>query len=257
MRKKVFSIALTLALLVLLVGCSSPAIIPEPSTEQLTPIGEPIPEEASSYMGEPEEPEKPIIEESVVEEPNNSKETFISGVTFPELGSSKPFNFHSGQLVYEDTGDRGYSNLQNPTYQELLDFLAKDKTEEIPYVDYVIEDLPLKADGSTAGTYVVEGFICQDFATLLQENANNTGWRAAVLFLNWYPDRSHAINAFETTDKGLIWVSSTGNKLKGHFGSDSLYEPCYDREDLYPIMWGDNSEPAPCAHPMKRLVYIW
>ena len=81
---------------------------------------------------------------------------------FTELGGTKVFllGFDS-TFIYEEEPNRGYTGLQNPTYQELLDFLAQDKTDQH------------KAIRPT--------FMCQHFAEMLQKNANEAGWRCALL----------------------------------------------------------------------------
>jgi len=87
-------------------------------------------------------------------------------------------------------------NARNPSWQELLDFLRSDNTDEIQY------------DKST--------FVCADFAERLHNNAEKTGWRAAYVSLRLgpslnYPSGSgHALNAFEVTDLGIVFVDDTG-----------------------------------------------
>ena len=92
-------------------------------------------------------------------------------------------------------------NLKNPSYAELKAFLLCDKTDEIPY-DYPI-------------------FVCDNFATTLQKSAKLAGWRCAKVTLgmtgytDFYnfgiaSDAGHALNAFETTDRGIIYIDVTG-----------------------------------------------
>ena len=90
--------------------------------------------------------------------------------------------------------------LRNPSWTELKDFLYDDDTDEM--------------------AYVYPKTICYDFAQRLQENAKAAGWRCALVTvgLEGYPDwygygipssAGHALNAFETTDKGLIYIDCT------------------------------------------------
>ncbi|MBA7503118.1 hypothetical protein ES706_01725 [subsurface metagenome] len=102
------------------------------------------------------------------------------------------------------------SKLRNPTWSELKVFLASDDTDKHPY------NFPT--------------FVCADFASTLQKNAEAAGWRCAVVSvrLSGYPDwynygipsnTSHACNAFETTDRGLVYIDCTRPALTSFTGS--------------------------------------
>lgn len=101
--------------------------------------------------------------------------------------------------------------LLNPTYQRLLDFLRSDKTDE--------------------QAYVYPTFVCDDFANMLKRDANQAGWRCAkvVVKIEGYPDwynygipsnTGHSCNAFETTDKGLIFIDCTRSPGMGPANQD-------------------------------------
>jgi hypothetical protein len=86
----------------------------------------------------------------------------------------------------------------DPTYAELLAFIEKDTTDELPYVSF--------------------SRVCADFAEMVYNNAEKAGIRAAWvgIDLKVSPLRSHeghALNAFETTDKGLVYIDCTGRDL--------------------------------------------
>jgi hypothetical protein len=72
----------------------------------------------------------------------------------------------------------------NPTYAELLTFLKEDQTESHSY------------------TIV---YVCADFARTLHNNAEKAGIRAGYVLCT-----DHAMNVFETTDKGLVYIDATG-----------------------------------------------
>lgn len=88
---------------------------------------------------------------------------------------------------------RNYSGARNPSWNELLSFLKNDDTDEYAYNN---------------------GFKCCDFAELLHNNAEAAGWRCAfvVVHISRFVE-GHALNAFETTDRGLIFIDSTGSNL--------------------------------------------
>jgi len=80
---------------------------------------------------------------------------------------------------------KGFTS-RNPTYQEMKDFLAQDKTD--------------------AKTYIKGEYVCSDFATDVNNNAEAKGIRCAIVELRYSGDFAHAIVAFEATDKGLIFI---------------------------------------------------
>jgi len=87
-------------------------------------------------------------------------------------------------------------DAKDPTWAQLVDFLKRDDTDQIPY-DY-------------------NSFVCADFAHRLHDNAEKAGWRCYYVGvkLGPSPDRSssegHALNAFKTTDRGLVYIDCTG-----------------------------------------------
>jgi len=84
----------------------------------------------------------------------------------------------------------------DPTYDELIKFLEKDTTSEKPYIE----------DTYTCGNYAEEVF----------NNAQSKGIRAAVVDLRFKDDAiGHALNAFMTTDEGLVYIDCTGRPDDG------------------------------------------
>jgi len=77
-------------------------------------------------------------------------------------------------------------SASNPTWEQLFYFLQDDETDAQPYTS----------------TY-----ICADFAETLHNNAEAIGIRAAFVAI---PESDHALNAFETTDEGLVYIDCTG-----------------------------------------------
>ncbi len=75
--------------------------------------------------------------------------------------------------------------LHNPTYEELREFLARDKTD--------------------ANLYIKGVYMCADFASDVNNNAELQGIRAAYVIIH-AREWSHAIVAFETADRGLVFV---------------------------------------------------
>jgi hypothetical protein len=112
-------------------------------------------------------------------------------------------------------------DAKNPTYTQLTSFLKSDKTDQYPY-QFVTTNL-----GSYSGSAenyvdlvtlknIIDGTkqpnsprICADFAELLHNNAERAGIRCAFVSIN-VGGSGHALNAFDTTDGGLVYIDDTG-----------------------------------------------
>lgn len=75
--------------------------------------------------------------------------------------------------------------MHDPTYIEVKDFIRQDKTEKIPYDD--------------------ETFICADYASVVNNNAEDIGMRCCYIALNFEED-GHSLVGFNTIDKGMIFI---------------------------------------------------
>ena len=142
-----------------------------------------------------------------------------------------------GDGCYDDTGDFivliNSKNATNPTYAQLVSFLQSDTTDEYPY------QYTNLSPGSYYGTAeshvdliriknIIDGTVqpnppdvCGDFAERLHNNAEMAGIRCAyvAIDLSGYTDPNnygigsntgHALDAFQTTDRGLVYVDDTG-----------------------------------------------
>ena len=80
----------------------------------------------------------------------------------------------------------------NPTWAELKSFLANDDTDRHPYI--------------------IDVYDCSQFSRDIHNNAEAAGIRSAVVHVDWTDDTAgHALNAFITTDYGLVYVDATGS----------------------------------------------
>jgi len=108
----------------------------------------------------------------------------------------------------------------NPTYKQLLAFLKYDNTESHPYTgDSCFAAIPCpperwdvleklnedyeqaKAEGREYDT----PSLCSEYAEMLHNNAEEAGIRASFVICT-----DHAMNAFETVDRGLVFIDCTG-----------------------------------------------
>jgi hypothetical protein len=89
----------------------------------------------------------------------------------------------------------------NVSYKALQEFIHQDTTDLLPYVER----------GNPDG---LRPFVCSDFAELLHNNAEAAGIRTGYVSIDWVEGGiGHAIDAFETTDQGLIFVDCTGKSV--------------------------------------------
>lgn len=157
-----------------------------------------------------------------------------------------PEGYLSGNGCYDDTGDFivliNNENAVNPSYSQLVSFLRQDNTDEFPYI-YTIS--PPGMYYGTAESHVdlehihsiIDGtaqpsnpHVCADFAERLHNNAEMAGIRCAYISITLagYSDSydygipsntGHACNAFQTTDRGLVYIDCTG--ISDSYGPDN------------------------------------
>jgi hypothetical protein len=107
----------------------------------------------------------------------------------------------------------GYT-LRDPTYEEAVAFLQKDKTSDNEY------------DDSDYGVYV-----CSHFARDVCNNAEAEGLRCAIVHLI-SPDSGHAIVAFDTIDEGLVYFEAmTDDRANPELGKH--YYKCIEAGEGY------------------------
>ena len=113
----------------------------------------------------------------------------------------------------------------NPTFSELMAFLAADKTDSKPYID---------------GQYV-----CFDYAADVNNNADAARIQAAYVRLR-SKDWGHAVVAFDTVDRGLVYI-----------------EPQSDQEvklvlgQPYPWREVGATSPFSASDPILQIELIW
>ncbi len=87
-------------------------------------------------------------------------------------------------------------SASNPSWQRLKAFLDTDST--------------------SGQTYIEDRFMCVGFAEMLQNHAATVGIRAAMVFVQFKGSEiGHALNAFVTTDKGIVYIDATGPDYPG------------------------------------------
>jgi hypothetical protein len=81
----------------------------------------------------------------------------------------------------------------DPSWEQLKSFVINDDTDKQPYVR--------------------DSFVCADFAAMLHNNAEAAGISAAYVSVEFASGPGHALNAFNTIDRGLVYIDCTGRGL--------------------------------------------
>jgi hypothetical protein len=91
-----------------------------------------------------------------------------------------------------------YPNTGNISYAELLTFIKNDPTDQLLYIN--------RGQSSE-----IIPFVCSDFAETLHNNAEVAGIRSGYVGIDWQNGGlGHAVNVFETTDMGIVYIDCTG-----------------------------------------------
>jgi len=100
----------------------------------------------------------------------------------------------------------------NPTWSQLITFISQDQTDK--------------------HTYIYGVFDCSQFSRDVHNNAEAAGIRAAEVQLSFRNEEvGHALNAFLTTDYGLVYVDCTGEDTIARIKTGKEYRAV----DLYDI----------------------
>ncbi len=113
------------------------------------------------------------------------------------LATGTQAGYQDGYSKGETTGyDKGLTDgfghgytITDPTWAQVQSFILSDTTDRKPYITDV--------------------YMCGDFAREVHNNAERAGIRAAYVAVN-FKDSNHALNAFKTTDRGLVFIDCTG-----------------------------------------------
>ncbi len=113
--------------------------------------------------------------------------------------------------------------VRDPTEQEVLQFAARDKTDQNRYVE--------------------NSYTCYSFASDFRENALKAGYRCGVV-IAYFSSMSHALNCFSTADCGLIFIEPQTDHVvpltagQPFWDRDAYELPDYnDTVQWYRIIW--------------------
>jgi len=120
-------------------------------------------------------------------------------VVQPELTPENPSHIYGSHGFRELGGDYrpieliNNTNARDPSWDELMIFVRSDTTDSRPFVQ----------------TFYWS-YVCADYARDVHNNAEAAGIKAAWVGIDFEEGGpGHALNAFQTTDKGLVFVDCT------------------------------------------------
>jgi hypothetical protein len=85
---------------------------------------------------------------------------------------------------------------RNVSSDDVKEWLIIDKTDELIYIDHY--------------------FVCSNFASIAKDNASKVGLHFAYVEIKGVENdvwQGHAVNAINTTDKGLIFIEPQTDKI--------------------------------------------
>jgi len=115
------------------------------------------------------------------------QETVHTDVSESAVPASSIYATYRGSTLHsEGEGSSSQATeLKNPTFQELKDFILRDATSR--------------------NKFVLNQYECRHFATEVNNNAEVEGLRCAFVLL-CFERGQHAVIAFDPVDKGLVYI---------------------------------------------------
>ncbi|MCJ7719486.1 hypothetical protein MUO69_06115 [Candidatus Bathyarchaeota archaeon] len=115
----------------------------------------------------------------------------------------------------KDGAGRGY-NVRDPTYQEMMGFIAVDKTN--------------------LNTYHYPDYVCWNFAADTINNAFKNGYRCGFVYIGFTDGYAHAVICLNTTDHGLIFIEPQNDAIV-QIAVGSYYTYTGETIARYGIIW--------------------
>lgn len=180
---------------------------------------------------------------------------FYSGVYFAELDASNKVE----QIAPEATfiSDKPPNDVQSNITRNVLNIAGADinklvvliNNKNSKQISYKELKAFIKEDDTDKILYDIENFVCADYAELLHNRAEEAGitcYFVSVEFVNPIIEGQeefygHALNAFYTTDRGLIYIDCTGYDTistpkchADHFVENVIVGQVMEHNFLYP-----------------------
>jgi len=107
-----------------------------------------------------------------------------------------------------------YENRQPPYRKASEEMVHLSNNPDAKDVNFAELKSFIREDATDEGLYLQGVRDCVDFAQQLHNNAEAAGIKAAFVTVNFAGEEiGHALNAFKTTDEGLVYIDCTGMTL--------------------------------------------
>lgn len=70
----------------------------------------------------------------------------------------------------------------------------------------------IRKDNLNRARYTPDRYVCTEFAVSLHDRAERAGFRCGLVTVEFERGEGHALNVFQTTDHGLVYVDCTGSR---------------------------------------------
>jgi hypothetical protein len=147
---------------------------------------------------------------------------FFLNLAVANFNQEKEKAFADGYLQGLHAGVGSGYNVRDPSYLEMIRFIAQDKTNLHPYVE--------------------NSYTCWQFSADVLNNAFKAGYRGGFVYIT-LAEGAHSIVCFNTTDRGLIFVEPQDDSLENlqvgiHYFDPTKYSVNYnDTIVSYVIIW--------------------
>ena len=116
--------------------------------------------------------------------------------------------------LYHDTGITVAQGIIPPYRKEPNNSIILRNNPDAINVSWSQLKSFLKEDRTDNYLYMENYYTCGNFAETMHNNAENSGIKAALVGIQFEDDSTaHALNAFVTTNRGLVFIDSTGTEL--------------------------------------------
>ena len=138
------------------------------------------------------------------QEPTAASEPYVMAPPEFQYYGNPPHVKRQGEHIYLINN----ANAGNVSFKTLKAFIISDQTDKDLYIPSIQ--------------------MCGYFAETLHNNAERAGIRAAVVIVEFEAGLApHALNAFETTDRGLVYIDCTGARRNPSDFEEWLYKLFY------------------------------
>jgi hypothetical protein len=123
---------------------------------------------------------------NITQEPAAESEKYVTAPPGAQYSGNPPYKIGANQRFQLHNN----ANAADTSFAVLKDFIMTDPTDKAMYIPGIRQ--------------------CGHFAQAVHNDAEQAGIKAAVVIVEFSDGTLHALNAFQTTDAGLVYIDCTG-----------------------------------------------